>query len=177
MRKTIREICTTIKNIGEYGVPKEKFEIVKQALTDQQNATLNKFKTCSAISNFTHFLFNIPFVDYKKAYNHIQNMTYEEFNEHIKQVYSSAQVSLAVDGAFDARKMYNLVEIEEMLGNHSHSQDWHAYNQPVIQATQMPDPREEIIIQFAEQLSEQMYGNEEQQEKRKTVKIDNEIVK
>ena len=177
MRKTIREICTTIKNIGTYGVPKDKFEIVKQALTDQQNATLNKFKTCSATSNFSHFLFNIPYVDYKQAFNYIQNMTYEEFNDHIKRIYSAAQVSVAVDGAFDVRKMYNLVEIEEMLGNYSHSQDWHAYNQPVAQATQMPDPRQEIILQFAEQLSEQMYGNEKPQEKRKVLKIDNEIVK
>ena len=180
MRKTIRELCTTIKNIGLYGVPKEKFEIVKQALTDQQNATLNKFKSCSAENNFTSFMYDIPFVDYKKAFSYIKNMTYEDFNQYIQSIYSSAQASLAVDGSFDTRKMYNIVELEEMLGNTSHSQDWHSYNQPVVQATQMPNERDEIIIQFANQLNDQLDVQEElakQANSHKFVKIDNQSSK
>lgn len=181
MRKTVREVCTTIKNIGLYGVPKEKFEIVKQALTDQQNATLQKFKSCSASQNFESYMYDIPFIDYKKAFNYIKTMTYEEFNNYIQPIYSSAQASLAVDGSFDSRKMYNLVEIEELLGNYSHSPDWHAYNQPVAQATQMPDPRTEMIMQFADQLNSQLDMQEQLmnqvRDNHKFVTIDNEIVK
>ena len=179
MRKTIREICTTIKNIGLYGVPKEKFEIVKQALTDQQNATLNKFKSCSTYGNFMNYMLGIPFTDYKKAYNYIKNMSYEEFNAHIQQIYQSAQVSVAVEGAFDARKMYNLVEIEEMLGNYSHSDQWHNYNQPSVQVTQMPDQRTELVLQIAEQLNKQLDAQEqaEMEETHPIVTIDNQLVK
>lgn len=181
MRKTIREICTTIRNIGMYGVPKEKFEIVKQALTDQQNASLNKFKSCSANENFTDYLLGMPFVDYKKAFGYIKNMTYEEFNEYIKSIYSEAQASVAVDGAFDARKMYNLIEIEEMFGNYSHSETWHDYNQPVVQATQMPDERMQILTKVANQINDQLDMQEEleKQEKQphKFVTIDNQQVK
>lgn len=181
MRKTLRELCTTIRNIGMYGVPKEKFEIVKQALTDQQNATLNKFKSCSAIDNFNDYLLGMPFVDYKKAFGYIKNMSYEEFNEYIKSIYSEVQASVAVDGAFDSRKMYNLVEIEEMLGNYSHSESWHEYNQPIVQATAMPDERVQIITEIANQVNDQLDMQEEMEKQAKQphkfVTIDNQQVK
>jgi len=55
-------------------------------------------------------------------------MTLEDFNALVAKVYKQAHVSIAVQGNFDSRKMYNLVEIEQMLGNKSHVEDLEEYN-------------------------------------------------
>lgn len=135
MRKAISEVCGLIREIGQNGISKEKFDTVKKVLTDIENAKLNKFKPCSANSNFQGYLRGYEFIDYKKVNSYLQNMTYEDFNEHIMSIYSEANVSLAVEGKFDARKCYNLIEIEKMLGNYSHVEQSNALNLPRVEQT------------------------------------------
>ena len=139
MRKTVRELCNTIRQIGTYGISKSDFEKIKKVLTDIKLATLNKFRSTSAKSNFLDFLAKKPFVDYKKVNDYIEKMTYEQFNEYIMGVYSTANVSFAANGKFDSRKCYSLIEIEKMLGNYSHVEMQADFNAPKIEFTPLPD--------------------------------------
>lgn len=178
MRKTISEICKRIREIGENGFPKELFETVKKALTDTENASLLKFKACSAYGNFADYITSTPFVDYKKAYGYIKNMTYEEFNEYITSVYKQANVSVAIEGNFDARKVYSLIEIEEMLGNTRHKDLKENLNQPVIQATDIPSYESQVLEQFSKMLTANKNSEPESEtEETPTVTIDNQLTR
>lgn len=135
MRKTIKELCALINNIAQNGFPKDKFEDVKNALTDIENADLKKFKPCSARDNFDDFMDGIEFIDYKAVMKYIKEMTYEEFNEYVAGIYKQAKVSLSIDGDFDSRECYSLIEIEEMLGNYANRQYKAQLNAPIMQYT------------------------------------------
>lgn len=113
MRKTISEICKVIKDIADNGVPQKLYETVMKALTDRQSANLQKFKNCSAQSNYNGLLEGVPFVDYKKVNTYIQNMTYEEFNSYIQGIYKKAEVSLSVYGNFDRGKCITLLKLSK----------------------------------------------------------------
>ena len=183
MRKTIRTMCDTIYNIGVNGFPKDKFEMVKKAITDRENARLQKFKSCSAMDNFNDFASNVPFIEYKAVIDYIKNMTYEDFNEHVTSVYKAANVSIGVDGLFDNRKMYRLIEIEEMLGNFDHADDLLNYNTPIVESTLLPQKGAEKINlaiqnEYERQLNEEIQKqNSELQSKYPTVTIDDEVVR
>lgn len=180
MRKTIRSLCEVIKSLGNGGITEKQFNIVKNTLIDQQNANLQKFKSCSAMDNFNHFVSSIPFIDYKRALDIIKKMTYEEFNEYMKSVYQSPNVSLAVDGNFDSRKMYNLIEIEQMVGNETNKQEKAQLNAPIIQFTPVAEKPNGAMLMFADALT-QLMGQGEFEETGKPskppVKIDNEVIK
>ena len=45
----------------------EIFEVIKKSITDRNNASLNKYKSATALSNFEDCVFGHPFVDYKKV--------------------------------------------------------------------------------------------------------------
>jgi len=135
MRKTVKVLCETLREFSTNGFPRKRFEDVKKALTDYENAKLNKFKPCSALDNFNQFMEGIEFVDYKKVMNYIKEMTYEEFNEYVSRIYKNAKVSLAIDGDFDSRNCYSLIEVEEMLGNYTHKAYKSQLNVPIFQAT------------------------------------------
>lgn len=182
MRKTIRTLCDLIYDFGINGIPEAAFNTVKKAITDRENAKLQKFRTCSARSNFSDYMNNIPFIDYKAAMNYIKNMTYEEFNEHVTSIYKQANVSVAVEGMFDKRKMYRLIEIEQMLGNFSHADDLLNYNTPIFESTQLPDKateRYQAVIQeeFVKQMEELANKDAKNNNKKPAVTIDDEMVK
>lgn len=139
MRKTITEICKVIRSVAENGVPEKLFDTIKKALTDRQCANLQKFKNCSALSNYDNLISGIPYVDYKNVNKHIHSITYEEFNAIVQEVYRRAEVSLTAYGNFDKRKMFYLVEIEQMLGNTMHLNQKEMFNQPVYEFTEIPD--------------------------------------
>ncbi len=176
MRKTIAEVCKAIRNIGLYGVPPKKFNDVKKALTDIRTATLNKYRAYDANQNFITYLHGDPFVDYKKVNDYIQNMTLEDFNNHIMQIYSTANVSLAVEGKFDSRKCYNLPEVEKMLGNYSSVGYEQEYNLPKIETSPIPDPN----LQALEDLANKYLIQKQQEGSQSTdtfVTMDNEKTK
>lgn len=177
MRKTIAEVCKTIRNIGLYGVPPKKFSDVKKALTDIRTATLNKFRAYDANQNFITYLHGDPFVDYKKVNDYIQNMTLEDFNNHIMQIYSTANVSLAVEGKFDTRKCYNLLEVEKMLGNYSNVGYEQDFNPPKIEVSPIPDPTLQAIEMLADNYLKQKEAEKQQPDENTCVTIDNEKVK
>lgn len=176
MRKTISEICKIIREIGLYGVPEKKFNAVKTVLTDIRSATLSKFKTASAESNYSDYINGDEFIDYKKVNDYISKISYENFNEYIKKVYSAANVSVAIEGDFDSRKCYNLLEIEKMLGNYSHVDYKEEFNQPIIEVTPIADPTLEAIQLVQEQYVQQKNEAEKCQPKN-YVDMDGEQVK
>lgn len=176
MRKTIAEICKVIREIGIYGVPEKKFNDVKTALTDIRTATLSKFKKADAESNYYDFIKGRDFVDYKKVNDYIAKISYEDFNEYIQSIYALANVSLAVEGDFDTRKCYNLLEIEKMLGNYSNAQYKDEFNQPRIEVTPISDPTLDAIQLVQEQYVQQKNEAEKPQPKN-YVNMDGEQVK
>jgi len=182
MRKTISEICKIIREIGLNGVPKEKFEMIKNVLCDTESANLNKLKKTSAAGNFYNVLFEKEFIDYKKVNSYIQKMTWEEFNQHIMPIYSAANVSCAIQGNFDARKCYTLIEIEKMLGNYSHVEFEKQLNLPRIEETPIvQDPMQAFAKMLGVDSIEFEYETENTEEKKSTppqaVTIDNEVIK
>ena len=146
MRKTIAATCKMIREIGENGVPKDKFEVVKAALVDQHNAVLQKFKSCSAMANFESLMSGEEFLDYKAVMNHIKNMTYEDFNARITETYRTANVSLLVDGGFESKNVYSLLEVERMLGNTTHEPLRDQFNAPRAEATPLA-PQKPLVVE------------------------------
>ena len=140
MRTTIRTICSMVKELGENGIPQEMFEGVKTALIDREASVLQRFKNCSAEGNYEDLMFGGNFLDYSAVSKHISNMSYEEFNASVTKTYKTANVSLLVDGGFDASRVYKLIEVEEMLGNYAHSKDKQELNQPRAEATLLVEP-------------------------------------
>lgn len=178
LRKTISVLCETIKYLGENGISEETFNDVKNALVDQQNSTLQKFKSCSALNNFDAYISGVPYVDYKKTMDYIKKMTYEEFNTYIKSIYKEPNISVAVEGNFDARKMYNLVEIEQMCGNNKHKENKQDLNTPIIQST--PVSGQSLVLNLADIMSlaaGQQPETEEEEEYVDPVTIDDQIVR
>ncbi len=175
MRKTITEICKIIREISLYGVTEKKFNSVKNALIDIKTATLNKFKSTSAESNYFDFIEGYEFIDYKKVNDNISKITYEDFNNYISSVYSTANVSLAVEGNFDTRKCFRLIEIEKMLGNYSHVDMDEEFNLPIIETTPLTDPNMELMEQAIKQVYLQQ--NSIKKDDSEFISIDNEVVK
>ena len=147
MRKTIYETCKMIRTLGEKGIPQEKFEAVKSTLVDQHNAVLQKFKSTSAMENFQTLLDGEEFLDYKLVMRHIKNMTYEEFNSRITETYRTANVSLLVDGGFESRNVYSLIEVEKMLGNASHEPLRPQFNVARAEATPLAPQKPMVVTQ------------------------------
>lgn len=147
MRKTIKAICELIKDIGTNGFPQEQFEFAKKRLIDLVNARIKKVEKCSATNNFYTYLENMPFVDNKKVLKYLKEMTFEDFNNYVSYAYAAGNISVAVQGSFDVRKMYNLIEIEQMIGNYEHSEELTDLNLPRIESTDLPDDELELLIQ------------------------------
>ena len=177
MRKTISEICGLIRNIGLYGIPKDKFNDVINALTDIKSATLTKYKSSSAISNYNTFIEGGSYIDYKKVSEYISKITYEDFNQYIMSIYATANVSLAVEGKFDTRKCYTLLEVEKMLGNYSHVDMEDQFNAPKIEFTPIADPNLLAIENLVQQYTEQKQSEQSKTHSNTGVTIDNSPVK
>ena len=170
MRTTIKEICSTIKHIGEHGVPEEMFNQVKKALDTQKAAVLQRFKNCSASGNFDDYLTQREFLDYDVVSKYISNAKYEDFNRHITQTYRTANVSLLVDGGFQSNHVYNLIEVENMLGNHAHDEQKEQLNVPRMEFTSpVPNVKDED--------AEVIYIPEEYLQNQQAIPVDAEPVK
>ena len=156
LNETITRTCKFIKEIGENGFPEDKFNDVKNAIIDQNNAVLQKFKTSSASGNFQTLMADMDFIDYKEVMKNIRNMTYEEFNGYITGIYRTANVSVVVDGNFDTRKMYNIIEIEEKLGKTANSHLKPSLNMPRVELSGLTEPQPigptEIVIEDSEEI-------------------------
>lgn len=150
LRTTTKKVCDVIKGLGENGYNKQTFKFVKQALVDQKNASLQKYKNYSAMDNFNGYMLGLPTLDYDAVTKFIAEIDYDMFNEYVKTAYFSPNVSMAVEGKFDARKCYNLVEIEQLVGNNTHKQAKAQLNTPVIQmtagVTSVPGNVAEIVL-------------------------------
>ena len=146
MNTTIKELCGIIKTLSEEGVEPEVFDVIKKSITDRNNASLNKYKSATALSNFEDCIFGHPFVDYKKVTEIIEGMTHEEFNAHLQDQYKVKNVSLLVTGNFRASNVPNLIEVEEMVGNKAHSDSKALLNVPRFEYTSYV-PKEVVIAQ------------------------------
>lgn len=178
MRKAISEVCKLIYSIAQNGIPKEKFDAVKKMLTDVENANLNKFKPCSANSNFQEFLHGQEYVDYKKVNSYLQNMTYEDFIEHITGIYAQGNASLAVEGKFDTRKCYTLIEIEKMLGNYSHVESASEMNVPRVEETPLSSTMTLDLITLMQMMGQSAESEDTEQPKQpEPVNMDGEKIK
>ncbi len=139
MRVVIKELSELVKNLSRDGISEKDFNIVKNALVDNENATIQKFNVCTAMGNLQDVLSGSSFIDYKKVMNYIKDMNYEEFNENIKSDYACSNVSATIDGNFDSRDVPHLIEIEEWTGDHSNSDSKQIFNKPIYEATIIPD--------------------------------------
>lgn len=173
LRKTIKEICKMVKDLGLYGITKERFDAAKQVLTDTENANLNKFPATSPLGNLNDYITNTPFIDYKKVMEYIKNISYEEFNDYLLNKYFEPNVSVGITGNFDARQCYNLIEIEKMMGNYAHAGQEDVLNLPIAQATLPSRSFEHFNQPKKEQPQEEQ--NLEQEQKQTYITIDNQI--
>ncbi len=139
INKVIDAMCRMMRNIGRKGISRETFDIVKTALVDIENSSLNKYDTASAYSNFNAYMNNETFVDYKKVTEYIKNIEYEDFNSYIRAVYKKGNISLIARGDFDTRKICNIIELEQKLGNNSHASLMSQLNIPRVEATEITD--------------------------------------
>lgn len=144
LNRTIKAMCDMVKDLGQNGMPRDMFESVKTALVDQNAAVLQRFKDCSAEDNYEALMYGEDLLDYSLVSKHIANMTYEDFNATVTRSYKTANVSLLVDGGFESSKVYSIIDVEEMLGNHAHSAQKPLLNQPRAEATMMVEPVMEI---------------------------------
>ena len=161
MNTTIRELCGIIRTLSEQGVDQETFEVIKKSITDRNNASLNKYKSSTAISNFEDCIYGHPFVDYKKVTELIDGMTHEEFNAHLKDQYKVKNISLLVTGNFRASNVPNLIEVEEMAGNTVHSDSKDLLNVPRFEFTSYV-PKEVVIAQEQAEAREKQAQAEEE---------------
>lgn len=181
MNTTIRELCKMLNGIATNGVPKDKFETVKHVLVDKENSKLNKYRNCSCDSNFNDFMYNTPFIDYKRVNGFIENMTYDEFNNHLSGIIKQCNVSLLVDGKFDSRKLYNLIEVEEMIGSNRNSKYKDQLNTPRIEYSTVANNGNskfkelmDAIIQGMDDAETEDDANNEAEEEVNPVNIDDE---
>ncbi|MBR2467965.1 MAG: insulinase family protein [Clostridia bacterium] len=173
LQATTRKLCEVARELGSTGIEKQTFKFVKQALVDQKNATLQKFKNCSAQSNYNDFLLGIPTLDYEVVTKMIEEIDYDMFNEYVKTEYFEPNISVAVEGKFDSRKCYNLVEIEQMAGNNNHKQAKTQLNTPVMQMTGSVKNVPENVVEIVQA---QMPKQEPAPEVPKIVKIDDKTM-
>ena len=95
------------------------------------------------------------------------------FNEYVKTEYFEPNISVAVEGKFDSRKCYNLVEIEQMAGNNNHKQAKTQLNTPVMQMTGSVKNVPENVVEIVQA---QMPKQEPAPEVPKIVKIDDKTM-
>ena len=146
LRATIKELCGVIKKLATEGVDQETFETVKKAITDRNNASLNKYRSATALSNFDDFMQGKEFVDYKKVTQYIEEMTCADFNAYLQDQYKARNISMLVTGDFQSHQLPNLIDVEEMVGNTAHSKDKHLLNVPRFEFTSYI-PKEVIVAQ------------------------------
>lgn len=135
LNRVIKKLCDTLNNIAKNGVERKIFEEVQTALRDLNSSKMFRKSRPNALENLEDYIHGYHIVDEDKLNYYITHMTYEQYCDYIKNVYTNGQVSLRVTGDFDTRKCYNLIEIEEMLGNKAHSENKSALNLPRYEVT------------------------------------------
>lgn len=163
VNKVIKKLCEIIKDIAENGVDKKMFYGIQKGLVEGKASKLYQKRKPDALENFENYLGGYHIVDADKVSYYIKNMTYEQFCEQIKKIYAYAQPSLHVTGDFDSRKCYNLIEIEEMLGNKTHSEEKEVLNVPRYEVTRVPltDEEEQQWNEIAEENGIDLGGDDE----------------
>ncbi len=120
LNKTIRTVCSLIKKIGTQGIPKESFEKAKKELCVLKQS-IKTSDSASAWDNYSKLLSGEQLIDEDKVWDYIRNMKFEDINSHLTNIYSKGNISMLVGGDFDTRKIPNLIELEELIGNKAHS--------------------------------------------------------
>ena len=174
-RKAIKVLCDTIYDLGVNGYTAKQFEKAKQKVIDLLKDD-QKDKSGFAGNNFFHYVNGKPFIDRDLVVKYIKEMTLDEFNEFITKIYREANVSMAVEGEFDTRKMYRLVELEQMLGKMSHSEELWDYNAPYVEHTIDPDKKIESLTQNMQEIIQQITIGSPKEPK-DTVTMNDELIK
>ena len=109
------------------------FESAKKRLINEYRLT--HIDKSSALDNAFMFMNGAIFVDNDKIGKYIEQMTFDDFNDYIKTVFSAVDMLASVEGNFDTRDCYNIIELEEKLGNFSNFDCKASFNKPIIQAS------------------------------------------
>ena len=182
MNATIRTLCSVVNGLATKGVDPETFEIVKKSITDTNNASLNKYKSATALSNFCDYIEGNEFVDYKRVTKIIESMTAEDFNAHLKEEYQDRNISLLVTGDFRSRDLPDLIQVEEEAGKTTNSKNKDLLNTPRVEFTACSAASEEEMSALLSSALAQVFGGGEPQEgevfeeEAVTIGIDDEIV-
>ena len=174
-RKAIKVLCDTIYDLGVNGYTKKQFERAKQKVLDMLKDDV-KDKSGFAMKNFVRYVAGVPYNDPDLVQKYLKEITLDEFNSFVTSTYKDANVSMAVEGEFDARKMFRLVEIEQMLGKMSHNEELWDYNAPYVEHTEDPDPKIQNLTDSLQIIIGQaVQGN--QKSKEEAVSMDDEVVR
>lgn len=120
LEKAIKKSCQFIKNIAENGISKKDFNEAKKSLLNAIDNRIFKIKDEETSSkNFCQYLAGFPFRDDKKILKYLRELTYEDFNNYIKTIYTCPNISLAVSGDFAIKDLgdYFIEGINTAAGN------------------------------------------------------------
>ena len=104
--------------IGEFaknGISKKKFYLVKSRLLENMDGIIFE-RPGTSYNNLNTYFSGYAFVNVKKLREAVKKLSYEEFNEHIKKVYSMCNLSYAISGDIDINQYPNTIDLQNMTG-------------------------------------------------------------
>lgn len=134
VKTTIRQFCKVVKNLGENGIDRQTFNDLKKTICSI-NDIVKTEDECNASQNLIYYILDKKHISSKEVSNEIKNLTYEEFNNYLLSTYSQGNISLSVDGNFDSRDLYSIIEMEKMIGNYDHQDQEDISTQPIVEET------------------------------------------
>lgn len=146
INKCLDGISGIINHLKTDGVEQEAFELAKAKLSKLANEPADYSHT--AEENLNKYLSGEYIVDDAKVDEYVKKMTYEAFNEYIKNTYSAKDMNVAIQGNFDTRKVYNIIELEEKIGKTANRSNKFSMQKPVIQVTPTEKMIAEELAQF-----------------------------
>lgn len=133
IKKCFDKISEIILDLRENGIDKEIFDSAKRRLINEYS--IRKSNEVSATDNVFSYLNGAVFVDRDRVLKYLENMSFEDFNEYLKTMFSAVDFIASVEGNFDSRDCYNVIELEEKIGNFSNSNLKSSFNRPTIQSS------------------------------------------
>lgn len=117
----INNFCDFVKDCVQNGISQNDFLCAKNLLCSFKKNIVNQSLTTDSECNFDSFRSGYKFVDYDKVFDIIKNMSYQDFNSHLVDIFSSGNISLLIEGDYDCNHIPNLAQLQEKIGCNKNS--------------------------------------------------------
>lgn len=114
VNKVIECICKIAKDLKDNGITLSELNSFKNMILSREDRRMG-LKTISPTALLSRYIRGDE-IFFNNQIHKIPELTLKDVNDYLKQVYGNSNIVVSVAGDFDEKKLYDIKDIEEMLG-------------------------------------------------------------